>query len=84
MGLMGLISLTRLMLGFINSLTFGSFTFSTALFFLGGVAGEADAEFFEDFVVDFAEHDGGVYLTAVELGEALEGEAAVFVLPAEH
>ena len=38
------------------------------LILLGGVAGEAYAELFEDFAVDFAEHHGGMYLTACEFG----------------
>lgn len=32
--------------------------FLPILFFAFGVAGEADAEFFEDFAVDFAKHHG--------------------------
>ena len=38
------------------------------LILLGGVAGEAYAELFKDFAVDFAEHHGGMYLTACEFG----------------
>lgn len=47
--------------------------------FFGGVAGEADAELAEDFVVDFAEHDGAVGLAPVEFGELLQGAAAELV-----
>ena len=34
--------------------------------FADGFGGEADAEFLEDLAVDFAGHDGGVHLAAVE------------------
>ena len=49
-----------------------------------GLAGEADAEFLEDFAVDFAGHHGGVNLAAVEHGQAVEGAAAVVVKEAQY
>ena len=47
--------------------------------FLYGVTGESDAEFLEYFAVNLAEHDGGVYLATVEVGELLKGAAAAVV-----
>ena len=47
--------------------------------FADGLGGEADAEFLEDFVVDFAGHDGGVHLAAVEEGKAVEGAAVIML-----
>ena len=42
-----------------------------------GLGGEADAEFLEDFAVDFASHHGGVHLAAVKEGQAVEGAAVI-------
>ena len=52
--------------------------------FLCRVAGEADTEFFENLVVDFAKHYCGVYLAAVSLGQAFKRASAVAVVGAEH
>jgi len=38
------------------------------LILLGGVAGEAYAELFEDFAVDLTEHHCGMDLTPIEFG----------------
>jgi hypothetical protein len=52
--------------------------------FADRLAGESDAKFLEDLVIHFAGHDGGVHLTAVEEGEAVEGAAAVVVEEAQY
>ena len=36
-----------------------------------GFAGEPDPQFLENLVVHFAEHDCGVYLATIQLGQAL-------------
>ena len=40
---------------------------------------QSDAEFLEDFAVDFAGHHSGVHLATVEERQAVEGAAAVVV-----
>ena len=55
-----------------------------SLFFAGRVAGEAYAELFEDFAVDFAQHYGRVHLTAAQTGKHLQGAAAALVAVGEH
>ena len=40
---------------------------TTDLLFCHRVAGEADAQFLEDFLVHFAEHYSAMYLTTFEL-----------------
>lgn len=51
--------------------------------FLGGVAGETHVEFFENLVINFAEHYGGVHLTPAELGEFFESATAILVVSGE-
>lgn len=48
------------------------------------IAGNVATELLEDFAVNFAEHDGGVYLTAVEAREHVECSAAVVAVLAEY
>lgn len=52
--------------------------------FCYGVAGKPDAEFLEDFLVDFAEHHRGVHLAPFEQRQGVEGFLAVFVPKTEH
>ena len=47
------------------------------------IAGQAYAEFFEDLVVHFAQHHGGVYLATVEFGQLFQSAAAVVVVDAQ-
>ena len=49
------------------------------LFLFDWIACEAAAQFLEYLAVDFAGHDSGVGLAAVEEGQAVEGAAAVVV-----
>lgn len=60
------------------------FEVEISLDFLGGVASEADAEFLEYLMVDFAKHHSGMSLTTVELREGLKSLLAVFIMSAEH
>lgn len=51
---------------------------------LCGVAGETYAQFFENLVINFAQHYCRVYLTSVELRQHFQGTSAILVVSAEH
>ena len=56
----------------------------SGLFLQNRLAGEIDAQFLENFLVNFAQHDSAVNLAAAQFRQLLKRLTAVFVVFREH